>query len=120
MFMSLAYRRMGLLEQAAETMKGVVPHEKKWLAELADAGRRRDTEAYLRLERTFASGLPRPAYYFGLYDAALGNDAQALKWLATAYERRDECILYIKVDPEWDRLRADPRFKAIVEKVGLL
>jgi hypothetical protein len=36
-----------------------------------------------------------------------------------AYDRRDECILYIRVDPEWDRLRSDQRFVAIVRKVGL-
>jgi hypothetical protein len=39
---------------------------------------------------------------------------------AVAYQRRDECMLYLKVDPEWDRLRSDPRFKAPVPKVGLM
>ena len=120
MFMSLAYRRMGRLEEAAETMQRVLPQEKRWLSALSAAARRRDMPEYLRKEREFAAGLPRPAYYFGLYEAALGNDAEALKWLATAYDRRDECILYIKVDPEWDRLRSDPRFQAIAQKVGLL
>ena len=57
--------------------------------------------------------------YFALFHATLGDDVQALQWLNTAYERRDECILYIKVDPEWDRLRSDPRFVRIVQKVGL-
>jgi hypothetical protein len=62
---------------------------------------------------------PRPAYYYGLFHAALDDDAQAFYWLEKAYERRDECILYIKVDPESDRLRTDERFVAIARKVGL-
>ena len=50
---------------------------------------------------------------------ALGDDARALQSLEKAYERHDETILYVKVDPEWDRLRSDPRFTAIVRKIGL-
>ena len=120
MFMSLAYRRMGMLQQAAEAMTVVIPGEEKLLSELTTAAKRGDTQGVLRKEREIFASLPRPAYYFGLYDAALGKDAQALRWLETAYERRDECILYLKVDPEWDRLRSDPRFSTIVLKVGLL
>jgi hypothetical protein len=39
---------------------------------------------------------------------------------AEAYQRRDECMLYLEVDPECHRLRSDPRFKALVQKVGLM
>jgi hypothetical protein len=77
-------------------------------------------DAYVRKEQEIAGRLPRPAYYFALYEAALGNDAGAFRWLDEAYTRRDECLLYLGVDPEWDRLRSDPRFRAIVQKVGLM
>ena len=119
MFMSLAFRRTGRLAQAAEAMKAAFPGEERWTSELATAARRGDIDAYVRKEQKMAGILARPAYYFGLYEAALGNDAGAFRWLDEAYKRRDECILYLKVDPEWDRLRSDPRFKAFVQKVGL-
>ena len=120
MFMSLAFRRSDRLTQAAEAMKAAYPDEEQWTSELATAARRADGHAYLRKEQEIAGRLPRPAYYFGLYEAALGNDAEAFRWLDEAYRRRDECILYLKVDPEWDRLRSVPRFRALVQKVGLM
>ena len=49
----------------------------------------------------------------------LGNREKALEWLETAYEERDLYLRRIKVDPIWDALRAEPRFKAIVKKMGL-
>jgi TolB-like protein/DNA-binding winged helix-turn-helix (wHTH) protein/Flp pilus assembly protein TadD len=120
MFMSLAFRRSGRLADAAKAMKAAFPDEEQWTSELATAAHRADVHAYLRKERQIAGRLARPAYYFGLYEAALGNDAEAFRWLDEAYKRRDECILYLKVDPEWDRLRSAPRFKAMVQKVGLM
>ena len=120
MFMSLAYRRSGQLKPAAVAMKTAFPREQQWGSELTAAAELGDGPTYLRREQKIAPLLPRPAYYFGLYHAALGNDVEALQWLDEAYARRDECILYLKVDPEWDRLRSNPRFKALIQRVGLL
>ncbi|MHB8503893.1 MAG: protein kinase domain-containing protein [Candidatus Acidiferrales bacterium] len=52
--------------------------------------------------------------------AALGEKDLALEWLQKAYEERDDWIAWIKVDPIIDGLRADPRFAALLERVGLL
>jgi tetratricopeptide (TPR) repeat protein len=120
MFMGLAYRRTGKLKEAAESMTAAFREEKELVSELAAAAARNNLTAYLVAERKIAALLARPSYYFGLYDAALGNDGEAFGWLEKAYERRDECLLYLKVDPEWDRLRSDARFTAIIKKVGLL
>ena len=49
----------------------------------------------------------------------LGNKDKAFEWLETAYEVRDMDLRNIKVDPIWDALRPDPRFKALVKKMGL-
>jgi len=119
MFMSFAFRRSGRLTDAAKAMNAAFPHDEQWTSELATAARQADLDAYLRKEQEIAGRLARPAYYFGLYEAALGGDAEAFRWLDEAYKRRDETLLYLKVDPEWDRLRSDPRFKAFVQKVGL-
>jgi adenylate cyclase len=51
--------------------------------------------------------------------ASLGLTDQAFTWLEGAYERRAEALSTLKIDPKLDRLRADPRFLALLKKVGL-
>ncbi len=50
--------------------------------------------------------------------ARLGEKEQALVWLEKAVEGRDFYIVAINVDPDWDILRADPRFVVLVKRVG--
>jgi TolB-like protein/Flp pilus assembly protein TadD len=50
---------------------------------------------------------------------ALGDKESALDWLQEGYDSRDEGLIFLKVSPWWDTLRADPRFKDLVRRVGL-
>lgn len=52
--------------------------------------------------------------------AALGDKNHAMEWLEKAYEERDDWINWIKVDPNLDVLREDPRFAALLRRVGFL
>ena len=49
----------------------------------------------------------------------LGNAAKAFAWLEKACDDRSFEMLALKVDPRFDSLRTDPRFTAIVKRVGL-
>lgn len=51
--------------------------------------------------------------------AALGDREQALRWLGQAEAERSFHLIYLKVWPELDPLRADPRFKALIPRLGL-
>jgi serine/threonine-protein kinase len=51
--------------------------------------------------------------------AALGDNDRAFKCLEHAYERHEEAILSLKVDPKVDPLRSDPRFVALLKKIGI-
>jgi TolB-like protein/Tfp pilus assembly protein PilF len=42
-----------------------------------------------------------------------------LQWLEKAYEERDQRSYAMGIDPAWDRVRSNPRFIALLEKVGL-
>jgi hypothetical protein len=53
-----------------------------------------------------------------LYTRA-GMKEQALDWLEKAYEAHDPNMPYLSVDPIFDVLRADPRFKQLIYKMGL-
>jgi len=47
-----------------------------------------------------------------------GDKNRALDWLEKAYAARDVSLAYLGL-PQWDPLRSDPRFQALVRRVGL-
>jgi len=51
--------------------------------------------------------------------ASLGRHDEALEWLERAYEERSFGLNLLAVDACFDGLRADPRFGALLEKIGL-
>jgi hypothetical protein len=44
---------------------------------------------------------------------------KAFHWLNQAYEDKNDRLIYLGVDPIADPLRVDPRFSALMKKVGL-
>jgi DNA-binding winged helix-turn-helix (wHTH) protein/TolB-like protein/Flp pilus assembly protein TadD len=51
--------------------------------------------------------------------ADLGEKDQAFGWLEKAYGERSNSLVYLKLDPAFDSLRSDPRFAALVARIGL-
>ncbi|MFL6469015.1 MAG: TPR end-of-group domain-containing protein [Pyrinomonadaceae bacterium] len=52
--------------------------------------------------------------------ARLGLRDEAFKMLESALQNRiNDDVFTLKVSPEWDEIRADPRFAEIVKKIGL-
>ena len=51
--------------------------------------------------------------------AALGDRERAFRWLDQAAAERAFHLIYLKVWPELDPLRKDPRFDALVRRIGL-
>jgi hypothetical protein len=49
--------------------------------------------------------------------AQLGEIDLALTRLEEAYEARDFWMVWLKVQPEFDALRAEPRFQRLLRKV---
>jgi len=50
---------------------------------------------------------------------ALGENDQGFKWLERAYEERLPWMKALKIDPAYDNVRSDPRFKALLKKMNL-
>jgi tetratricopeptide (TPR) repeat protein len=48
----------------------------------------------------------------------LGDKAAALDFLEKSYQERQYHVVTLKVDPAWDPLRNEPRFVALMKKVG--
>lgn len=51
--------------------------------------------------------------------AGLGEKDRALEWLEKGYREHDAGLVYLKIEPGFDPLRSDPRFKDLVRRVGL-
>jgi TolB-like protein/DNA-binding winged helix-turn-helix (wHTH) protein/tetratricopeptide (TPR) repeat protein len=58
-------------------------------------------------------------FYIALVHAGLGESDNALDWLEKAYADHSNGLLFIKVDPELDTLRSNPRFKTLQAKMRL-
>jgi TolB-like protein/DNA-binding winged helix-turn-helix (wHTH) protein len=58
-------------------------------------------------------------YRLGEINTYLGDKEEAFRWLEKAYEERPNWIPWIKVDPSLDSLRSDPRFTALLRRMGL-
>ena len=58
-------------------------------------------------------------YDLALIYTGLGEKAQALEWLEKAYEDHSQRLTWIKVWPQFDSLRREPRFQNLLRRMGL-
>ena len=59
-----------------------------------------------------------PAWYLGLYHASTENYESALNWLERSYDRFDVEMTWLLQEPLLQPLRSEPRYLALVDKVG--
>jgi class 3 adenylate cyclase/TolB-like protein/Tfp pilus assembly protein PilF len=85
----------------------------------ASAGKKTEAREILNqlLERSRTGYLP--SYWIALVFTGLGDVDQAMAWLERAYEERSSWVVWIKVEPRFDGLRADPRFVSLLRRMRL-
>jgi hypothetical protein len=71
-----------------------------------------------RLEERGRQGWVSP-YSLAAQYAEMGDAGRAFAALDRAFAERDPSLVSADVDPAFDGVRADPRFTAIVERIGL-
>ena len=50
--------------------------------------------------------------------AGLGDNDKAFEWLEKAYQERSDSLAWFRKDPESESLQSDPRFAALMRKIG--
>jgi TolB-like protein/DNA-binding winged helix-turn-helix (wHTH) protein/tetratricopeptide (TPR) repeat protein len=60
-----------------------------------------------------------PAYYVAAVYSQLGRNDEALSWLEKAYAAHSNWLIYLGLDPRFDRVRMDPRFPVLLQKIGI-
>jgi TolB-like protein/Tfp pilus assembly protein PilF len=107
------------LGHAETLLKGNLVVESDRAHALAVSKRTGEAEAALRNLLSLS-----PARYVNPVEVALihiglGQNDEAFRWLDRAYAERSDLLVYLGVDPRLDPIRSDPRFSALVRRVGL-
>jgi len=58
-------------------------------------------------------------YNIAIIHVGLGEKDRAFEWLEKACQDHSDELIYLKVEPMFDPLRSDPRFEALLKKIGL-
>ena len=126
LWLAQAYQQKGLFDEAMESLKTGAHLAGDSAYALARIGygyavSGKQAEARAMLGRLQSSSSER---YVSPYDVAIvymGIDErdEAIGWLRKALEERSPWMGYLGVEPQMDVLRPDPRFKEMLQRVGL-
>jgi pentatricopeptide repeat protein len=75
-------------------------------------------QALAELHERAQSGYVR-SLAFAWVSIGLDQKEQAFTWLEKAFEEHEPYLTLLHIDPTYDRLRTDPRFTALLQKIGL-
>ncbi len=114
-----AYLGKGLHQEALETFEELVTLDSIRIGNLGYAyavmGRREEALRVLDALKEPGAGHFNIRINIARIYTALGEREQALDWLEQNYRP----LGYLKVDPTFDSLRSEPRFQALLKKMGL-
>ncbi len=123
--LSWMYEAKGLYKEAAAayqkylTLGGASQDEVAGFAEAAASG----AESYWRRKLGYWKERAKQEYVqswlFAKIYAALDEKDQAFEWLDRAYEARESSLGTLKVHPQFDPLRDDPRFQDLLRRMNL-
>jgi serine/threonine-protein kinase len=123
-FLSVAYEQSGLHDEAlAECQKAMSLSNDEFLPLqlaliYARSGRRDDAQRLLAdVEKSSQHRYYAPTHIAMVY-AALADRDKAIEWLDNAYEQRHWGLTLLKVYPEFDPLRSDPRFADLLRRLN--
>lgn len=86
---------------------------------VARAGRREEARALVtELHETARRRYVSPAGFVVAY-AGLGEREEALRWLERGFEERVNLMVFLNSMESLDPLRHEPRFRALVARIGL-
>jgi hypothetical protein len=84
----------------------------------AVSGRTDDALNHLELVEEMSDSQYVAPYWRGVLSIGLGKKDEALGWLEKAYKEHDGSMVFLKVDPVFEGIHSDPRFTALVRKMG--
>jgi TolB-like protein/Tfp pilus assembly protein PilF len=125
-YMGMAHLQMTRFDEAIREIKLAMTKPGAGMAEeaylgFAYASAKKNMEAYGvidKMREESANGYVPPIALAAIY-SGLGSKDEAFDWLNKAYNEHSSDIISLKMNPIFDRLHDDPRFDALVRKLGL-
>jgi serine/threonine-protein kinase len=124
-FLGIIYRKQGMFDAAVAEFKKAVDLDKDSTTYLTGLGEAygasgQGDQARKILEELKGRARLRYVSPYGLAAvyAGLGETDKAISYLNEAYEKRDDGLANLRSDPSWDRLRAQPSFQALLQRMN--
>jgi tetratricopeptide (TPR) repeat protein len=115
-FAGNAYEQKGMLAEAiAEQRRG---SPSALVHVLVKAGRKAEAAAIVERFSAVAAKQYVPPFVLAYMFTGIGDEDRAFASFDDAVAERSPLLVYLNVDPAWDSLRQEPRFAALVERVG--
>jgi serine/threonine protein kinase/Tfp pilus assembly protein PilF len=128
-----AHRLLSLAYQGKELFDEAIAENQNWgsltgnrietsvsLAQIYAVAGQKDAAAKLvEVVRNDPNLIDQAYRGLALVYAAFGENDSAFNCLEKSYQRREESVLSLKVDPKVDPLRSDPRFMALLRRIGV-
>src|SRR2546425_5986964 len=125
-YLGQAYEQIGRYEEAIAQFKKAIPLSKgnpEATAALGHAyavsGQEGEAQKVLEELREYSKHQYVSPDNQALIYAGLGEKSKAIEQLQKAYDERAGQLIYLKVDPRFDSLRADARFQNLTQRLGL-
>ncbi len=85
----------------------------------AAGGREKDARDMLDTLRDISQKRYVSSYHIALIYCGLGELDRAFEWLEKTFVERDAWLIWMRVEPQLDVLRPDPRFADLLRRIGL-
>ena len=82
-------------------------------------GRRADALSILHQLDSLSRTEYVTSYAVAVVHVALGQPDSAFAWLDRAVKERSHWLVWLNRDPRWEPVRSDPRYAALVRRVGI-
>jgi TolB-like protein/Tfp pilus assembly protein PilF len=126
--MAGSFARRGMYAESiatAEQARKLVEPGKEQMADayLADpysrCGRQAEARKWVEIWERLSKQRHVESFLMALMNAGAGNRDRAFEWLEIAFKERSCNMPFLKIHPILEPLRSDPRFQALVQRVGL-
>jgi DNA-binding winged helix-turn-helix (wHTH) protein/Tfp pilus assembly protein PilF len=121
LWLGRTYQELGRFDDALAEFRKVEARLREWPVSIAArgfvagvAGRAAEALEILAELKSLAGRKFVTPYGVALVFAGLGENDAAFMWLNKAFEERSHWLVWLRLDPRWNILRADPRFSDLV------